>query len=538
MKERIKTVVNKLIKKITIATCCAVFAICLSGCSSSNEQHSSDEVIVTMPKTSEPDKGFDPIFGWGCGEHVHEPLIQSTLVKTTSDLKIENDLCTSYSISSDAKTITFEIREDAKFGDGTKLSANDVAFTINKEVENIDNPADFSSIKDAVVVNDFTVEVNLNKADNTVIYLLSTVGIVPANAYNSDTYGKNPIGSGRYVLEEWERGRSATFVANENYYGDTPSIKRFKVLFVDEEASYACAKTGEADVCYTSPLLSQNEVNNFNLLSVKTVDSRGISLPCEQNDGDKITIGTKEYPVGNNVTSDFAVRYAMNLGVDKQALINDCLYGCGNVAQSVCDGLVWSSDDMSIERDEQKANDVLEEAGWSISEDGYRVKDGVKCEFNLYYANSDSVRQSLAYAFVEQMEKIGIKVNAIGANWDDIYPHQFTDAVLWGWGSNSPEELISVIKTDGTCNFARYSSKEVDNLINDAISSSDLSDTYSKLQLAQSYVSPKQASSWVWLCNVDHTYFVNNGLKVADQKIHPHGHGWSLVNNIDKWSWE
>ena len=37
--------------------------------------------------------------------------------------------------------------------------------------------------------------------------------------------------------------------------------------------------------------------------------------------------------------------------------------------------------------------------------------------------------------------------------------------------------------------------------------------------------------------NVDHLYFVRDGLKVADQKIHPHGHGWSIVNNVDQWSW-
>ena len=43
---------------------------------------------------------------------------------------------------------------------------------------------------------------------------------------------------------------------------------------------------------------------------------------------------------------------------------------------------------------------------------------------------------------------------------------------------------------------------------------------------------------WIWLCNVDHLYFVRDGLQVAEQKIHPHGHGWSIVNNVDQWSWE
>ncbi len=50
-------------------------------------------------------------------------------------------------------------------------------------------------------------------------------------------------------------------------------------------------------------------------------------------------------------------------------------------------------------------------------------------------------------------------------------------------------------------------------------------------------VAPEGAATWVWLANVDHLYFEREGLIVAEQKPHPHGHGWSLVNNIDQWSW-
>ena len=42
----------------------------------------------------------------------------------------------------------------------------------------------------------------------------------------------------------------------------------------------------------------------------------------------------------------------------------------------------------------------------------------------------------------------------------------------------------------------------------------------------------------IWLVNIDYLYWVRDGLKVAEQKLHPHGHGWSIVNNVDQWSWE
>ena len=43
---------------------------------------------------------------------------------------------------------------------------------------------------------------------------------------------------------------------------------------------------------------------------------------------------------------------------------------------------------------------------------------------------------------------------------------------------------------------------------------------------------------WIWLVNIDHLYWSRKGLHVADQKLHPHGHGWSIVNNVDQWTWE
>ena len=43
---------------------------------------------------------------------------------------------------------------------------------------------------------------------------------------------------------------------------------------------------------------------------------------------------------------------------------------------------------------------------------------------------------------------------------------------------------------------------------------------------------------WIWLVNIDHLYWVKSGLRIAEQKLHPHGHGWSVVNNVDQWTWE
>ena len=119
-----------------------------------------DEVVVTMPANSEPESGFDPDFGWGAGEHVHEPLIQSTLTVTTKDLKIDKDLATEFDVSDDGMTWTVTIRDDVKFTDGEPLTAKDVAFTYNncKEKSSVN---DFTMLDEAVALDDTTVEFHM-----------------------------------------------------------------------------------------------------------------------------------------------------------------------------------------------------------------------------------------------------------------------------------------------------------------------------------------------------------------------------------------
>ena len=76
------------------------------GAGETGNNGTRDDVVVVMGPTSEPEAGFDPAYGWGAGEHVHEPLIQSTLTVTTADLKIGYDLATSMEVSQDGLTWT------------------------------------------------------------------------------------------------------------------------------------------------------------------------------------------------------------------------------------------------------------------------------------------------------------------------------------------------------------------------------------------------------------------------------------------------
>lgn len=531
---------------LALLLCAAMAVGALAGCGNRADTQTAQEqaaaqtdtVIVAMGPTSEPEAGFDPAFGWGAGEHVHEPLIQSTLTVTNTDLTIGYDLATGYSVSGDGLTWTVTIRDDAYFTDGEPLTAADVAFTYN-------------TVKATSSVNDFTMLDYAEAADNTTVvfhmtrpfsiwpYTMAVVGIVPEHAYDSATYGANPIGSGRYMLEQWDRGQQVILTANPDYYGEPPRIQRVIILFMEEDAAFLAAQAGQVDVAYTSATYSNETVEGYSLASYASVDNRGINLPA-------VPAGTDSEgrAAGNDFTADVLVRRAINIGIDRQEMIDNVLNGYGTPAYSICDQLPWYNEASEVAYDPEAAAALLDEAGWTMGEDGVRTKDGARAELNLLYSNGDSVRQALAADLANQLGELGIACTIEGVGWDTAYDRALSEPLLWGWGAHTPMELYNIYHTigdTGSAQYSPYSNPTVDGYMDEALASADLEQSYALWRKAQwdgtTGVTQDGDIPWVWLVNVSHLYWVRDGLQIAGQKIHPHGHGWSIVNNVDQWSW-
>ena len=499
----------------------------------------SGEVVVAMDPNSEPAAGFDPAYGWGAGEHVHEPLIQSTLTVTNPDLTIGYDLATDYSVSEDGLTWTVTIRDDVSFTDGEPLTAEDVAFTYNT-VKASSSVSDFTMLDYAEAADDRTVVFHMNRPFSIWPYTMAVTGIVPEHAYDSATYGASPIGSGRYILKQWDRGQQVILEANPDYYGGEPLMKKVTILFMEEDAAFLAAQAGQVDLAYTSATYSDQQIEGYSLASYATVDNRGFNLPAvpEQTDAQGRT-------VGNDLTADVRVRRAINMGIDRQEMIDHVLNGYGSPAYSVCDQMPWYSEASEVEYDPEGAAALLDEAGWKTGDDGVREKDGVKAELNLLYSAGDSVRQALAADFADQLGDLGISCTLEGVGWDTAYDRALSDPLIWGWGAHTPMELYNIYHTAAGSDSALYSpyaSDAVDRYMDQALAQNDLETSYQLWQQAQwdgtEGVTWEGDIPWVWLVNIDHLYWVRDGLQVAEQKIHPHGHGWSVVNNVDQWTWK
>lgn len=537
-------------RRVISLVCVAVLVVSLLlGCGGESAERSGgnrdgDSVVIALDPGSEPEAGFDPAYGWGAGEHVHEPLIQSTLTVTNTDLTIGYDLATGYSVSEDGLTWRVTIRNDVKFTDGEPLTAADVAFTYNtvKETSSVN---DFTMLDHAEAADDTTVIFHMTRPFSIWPYTMAEVGILPEHAYDSATYGTEPVGSGRYILKQWDKGQQVILEANPDYYGEAPKMKQVTILFMEEDAAFLAAQSGQVDLAYTSATYSEEEVGGYTLAAYESVDNRGLNLPAVSE-----TTDSEGRTVGNDFTSDVLVRRAINIGVDRQEMIDHVLNGYGSPAYSVCDQLPWYNEASEVSYDPEGAAALLDEAGWVLGEDGVREKDGVQAKMNLLYSNGDSVRQALAADFADQMEELGIICTIEGVGWDTAYDRALSEPLLWGWGAHTPMELYNIYHTiegntvDGKdmAQYSPYANETVDTYMDQALAESDLEEAYTLWQQAQwdgtTGVTQEGDIPWVWLVNIDHLYWVRDGLTVAEQKIHPHGHGWSIVNNVDQWEWE
>ena len=540
-------ILQSMKRMISLLLAAAMTAALLGGCQSgrAEEQNVTEQngeertsVVIAMGPTSEPEAGFDPAYGWGAGEHVHEPLIQSTLTVTNTDLTIGYDLATGYSVSEDGLTWTVTIRDDVSFTDGEPLTAEDVAFTYNtvKEASSVN---DFTMLDSAEAVDDTTVVFHMNRPFSIWPYTMAVVGIVPEHVYDSETYGADPIGSGRYILKQWDRGQQVILEANPDYYGEAPKMQRVTILFMEEDAAFLAAQAGEVDAAYTSATYSDQTIDGFHLDSYASVDNRGFNLPAVPSGIDE-----EGRTVGNDLTSDVLVRRAINIGVDRQEMIDNVLNGYGTPAYSICDQMPWYNEASEVEYDPEAAAELLDEAGWTMGDDGIREKDGVKAELNLLYATGDSVRQALAADFADQLGELGISCTIEGVGWDTAYDRALSEPLIWGWGAHTPMELYNIYHTagdSGSAEYSPYSNASVDAYMDQALAVNDLEESYELWQKAQwdgtTGVTQEGDIPWVWLVNIDHLYWVRDGLQIAEQKIHPHGHGWSFVNNVDQWTW-
>ncbi len=533
----------KNIKSIIALLLSLVLVFSFFGCSkganeekSAREQRKENNQLVAAIG-SEPEGGFDSVTG---GHGSVTKLIFSTLFKRDKALGWEGDLATGYSVSDDKLSWTVTIRDDAKFTDGTTVKASDVAFTYNQaKVAGAD--IDLTIIDKVEATNDTTVVFHLTRVYSPFIERMGYLGIVPEHAYN-DSFKDNPVGSGPYKIVQWDKGQQIILTPNEDYYGEKAKISQLTLAFLDTDAAVAAIEKGTVDVAEINGTLANKEVPGATVIDIPSIECYGVCFPMIKDTGDKAKDGAY---MGNNVTSDLAIRQALNAAVDREQIVKGVLNGYGTVSTTGLEKMPWQNENTALSADEygnvDAAKKILADGGWADSDnDGIVEKDGVKASFKLLYTEG-KYRQEMALEFVKVAKSIGIEITLELKTWDTILDEIHKEAVFYGFGSGDPSELYNLyyggiaggeVAWD---NSGVYSNPKGDAIIDKALEAKDEAEALSYWKALQEYASPKGDAPYCWLVNADHVYLAAEGFSFGQPVVQPHG--GRIFDNVVEWNW-
>lgn len=537
----------KLKKSIARVLTMVLLVGTLSGCSNSSTSKSgvesrkeNNELVVAVG--AEPEAGFDAITG---GHGSITKVFFSTLLKRDKELGWENDLATGYKISDDKLKWTVTIRDDVKFADGEPLTAEDVAFTY-ETTKNSSTEIDLTMVEKVEAKDDTTVEFTLTRPMSTFVEKLGACGIVPKHAYN-DEFKDKPIGSGPYKFVDWAKGQQVIAEVNENYYGEKPSIEKLTMVFLDTDAAYAAVKSGEVDMATINGELAKEKVEGTEILDIQSIETYGIEFPMVPNDGEKNKDG---YEIGNDVTSDKAIRLALNTAIDRNGIVEGVLNGYGTVSTTGLEKMPWLNKETIL--DESKYNDIdeakkiLKDGGWEDTDkDGILEKDGTKASFDLLYT-AGNYRQAMGLEIQKTAKEIGIEIKLEERTWDTIVEDIHKEAVLFGWGSGDPSELYNLYYGGAATspvpweNAGYYQNKTVDSYIDKALNSNDEEEALPYWQKSQwdgkTGASVLGDVPYCWIANANHVYIVSEGFDIGKPVVQPHG--GRIFDNVTEWSWK
>ena len=544
------------IRKLIAATAAAAMMLSLAACGSQEapaetkaaaetqqtEQAPQAKGVTAFVGTSIFESSLDPIKG---GMSHGYPFTNNALLRVNPDSQYVGDLAESWTISDDGLTYTFSLRKDVKFSDGSDFTAEDVVFTYNQVLENPANNenVDLSRLESVAADGDFTVVFKLKEAYSPFFDTTACLGIVPSDSYDSTLFDTQPIGTGAWVVSQYDVNQQMILKPNEHCYYGQPKLPQVTLVYMDGDAAFAAAKSGQLDVVMVGTSYTGETVPGMTLIPFETMDVRNISLAVQEPHTVKNANG-EEIQVGSAVMSDPAVREALNIGINRQKIIDNALNGIGKPAVHFTDNLVWADTEVFPDGRADEAKEILEKAGWVDTDgDGIREKDGVRCSYDVYAAGGDMDRYQLAAALAEEAKLLGIEINAKNTSWDEVMKLEYSSGVVWGWGQYSPTVLQSLFQKDmfmagAFDNVVGYENEEVEKWIDTALSSTDPNETIEAWKQVQKIADADYP--YLYLVNIEHCYFVNDNLDLSlDTQIpHPHGHGSPVICNMNDWNWK
>lgn len=409
-------------------------------------------------------------------------LQYDTLYQLDADGVAQPWLATGATTSADGLTVTLDLRNDVTWHDGQPLTAADVKFTIeyfqqypqSRFTRALRPVAAATTSGDSQVVLTLTAPTPLFE-----LSVLADVPILPAHIWQGI---ENPaehvfenvanVGSGPYKLVEYTPDQFYRFAANADYFAGAPAVAELVfVQFADDVGGLAALRTGEVDMLVGSVLPEQIEL---------------LQATGEINvvQGALFATDMLNYDMTKPPFDQVAVRQAVSLAIDRQAIIDTVLLGAGTPGNSgwIHPASPYFNADVTTVYDPEQARTLLEEAGIVDSDgDGIREIDGTPLAFELITPNDSALRLRMAELVREMLRaEIGMDVQIAAveqATWEeavwpgfDIANGRNYSLAMWGWSAPvqaNAVRITTLVHSDpaiGSLNLTGYANPAMDSL--------------------------------------------------------------------------
>jgi len=400
-------------------------------------------------------------------------------------------------VSEDGLVVTYQLKEGVTFSNGDPLACADVVYTWNAIMSDLSqaSTSGYGDIDAIDCPDDTTVQVSFSQLYAPYLrlfsYILPQAAGDPAGL-DSWPFNRSPIGTGPWVVQEWNAGDQIVYAKNPNYretgkpYLDGVIVK----ILPSREVGMQLLGTGEIHALW--------DLIEADFLALDAMKESGVGYATAVTGENELllfnfadpTIDAPADPAANPhpILGDLRVREAIQMAIDKALIAETLLNNQVKVGTTVLPVGQFACPQPPSAYDPEKAAALLNEAGWILGDDGIRAKDGVRMSMKFQTTSGNKLREDTQQVVVEMLKAIGVELlienvpsDVLFAGWDSdgLRKHGSFDIIMYTtgpgidpdshlYGNYHSSNIPTADNNGGGNNYSRYINADVDQWIDEA----------------------------------------------------------------------